>query len=99
MNATVGFLLCLVAPAFGLAQQELPVGSEGTAPILEKIQTAPLSDDQKQQVRQAVQAHDYKTAEVIVLHAIDANAKSVELLTLSAAVFLLDKNPLNTAIL
>jgi tetratricopeptide (TPR) repeat protein len=97
MRGSFAVLLCLAAPALGLAQQELPVETAG-APIYERIRTAPLTDEQKQQVRRAIQTQDYKTAEVILVSAIDANAKSAELLTLSAAVFLLDKNPLNTAI-
>jgi tetratricopeptide (TPR) repeat protein len=98
MNGYLAFLLCLAASALGFTQQELPIATEGTGAIFEKLQKAPLTDDQKQQVRQAIQARDYKTAEVILLHAIDANAQSAELLTLSAGVFLLDKNPMNTSI-
>jgi tetratricopeptide (TPR) repeat protein len=98
MRSAVYLLLCLAISAFTFAQQELPLGADETGAIYEKLQQSPLTDDQKQQVRQAIQARDYKTAEVILVRAIDANQKSAELLTLSARVFLLDKNPMNTAI-
>lgn len=98
MNGRVAFVLCLAAAAPGFAQQELPIAPEGAGAIFEKLRKAPLTDDQRQQARQAIEARDYKTAEVILVHAIDANAQSAELLTLSAGVFLLDKNPLNAAI-
>src|SRR5438876_303923 len=98
MKAVPLFFLCVLAPAYGFPQQEIPLGTEATTPILKKIQTAPLTDLQKQQIREAIQSRQYKTAETILVNAIEANKKSAELLTLSAGVFLLDKNPLNTAI-
>ena len=92
---------CRLSPAVprGIdVQQELRLGAEETEAIYKKLQQSPLTDDQKQQVRQAIRARDYRTTEVILVRAIDANQKSAELLTLSAGVFLLDKNPMNTAI-
>jgi tetratricopeptide (TPR) repeat protein len=97
MNGRFALLICMAA-GLGCGQQELPVGTEGTGTIFEKLQKAPLAGEQKQRVRQAIEARDYRTAEVILVHAIDANPKSPELLILSAGVFLLDKNPLNAAI-
>jgi len=98
MRAAVCLLLCLAVSTFTFAQQELRLGAEETEAIYKKLQQSPLTDDQKQQVRQAIRARDYRTTEVILVRAIDANQKSAELLTLSAGVFLLDKNPMNTAI-
>ena len=98
MRTAVYLLPYLALSAVILAQQEIPVGGGETGAIYEKLRQSPLSDEQKQQVQQAIQACDYKTAEVILVRAIDANQKSAELLTLSAGVFLLDKNPMNTAI-
>src|SRR5260370_14053629 len=98
MRAAVSLFLCLAISAFTFAQQELPIGTDETRAIYEKLQQSPLTGDQKQQVRQAIQARDYKTAEEMLVRAIGANQESAELLTLSAGVFLLDKNPMNTAI-
>jgi tetratricopeptide (TPR) repeat protein len=98
VSAAVCLLACLTLSAVTFAQQELPLGAGETGAIYEKLRQSPLTGDQKRQVHQAIEARDYKTAEVILVRAIDANQKSAELLTLSAGVFLLDKNPLNTAI-
>ena len=54
--------------------------------------------EQKQQVRDAVSARAYRSAETVLVEAINANAQSADLLIAAARIFLLDKNPTNAAI-
>jgi len=60
MRAAVSLLLCLAVSTFTFAQQELRLGAEETEAIYKKLQQSPLTDDQKQQVRQAIRARDYR---------------------------------------
>ncbi len=71
--------------------QELP-------PIGEALERTPLTIETRAKVSRALETKDYRTAETILVKAIDADPKSPDVLTLAASVFFLDKNPMNTAV-
>lgn len=98
MSVAVTFGVFLLGGAGLLAQQELPFAAGQSANVYERLAQATLDHEQKEQVRQALQARHYKDAETLLLRAINANPNSADLLTLVAGVFMLDKNALNTAI-
>lgn len=94
MNRLVksGVFLLLLAASAPAQEPERPT------PILEQVEQSPLPAASKQQVRSAIEGKDYKTAETILVRAIEENPKAPELLTLAARVFVMDKNPANAAI-
>jgi tetratricopeptide (TPR) repeat protein len=92
MNGRFPFVAMVLAVAASYAQpQELP-------PIPEALKQAPLSSEGREELARALEAKDYRTAETILVSAIDAEPKSPGLLILAARVFFLDKNPANSAI-
>ncbi len=89
-----GLLCCGLAGA----QQEFVVGPDPAAVVAEYLDKSPLKVEQKQQIRDAVAARQYRRAEEVLVQAIDANPGSADLLVAAARVFLLDKNAANAAI-
>lgn len=94
----IGALLLGFAALSVLAQQPPAPETEQAAAILRRIGGTPLAEEQQQQLRRALEGHDYKSAEEILVKAHDANPRSVELLTLAGTIFLLGKDPVNSAI-
>jgi predicted Zn-dependent protease len=84
-------VMVLAVGAFYAQAQELP-------PIPEELKQAPFSTEAREQLARALEAKDYRRAETILVNAINAEPKSPGLLILAARVFLLDKNPANSAI-
>lgn len=66
--------------------------------LLERLRLTPLPVEQKERVRSALEAKDYRTAETILVKLISSDAKSADILTLTARIFFLDKDLMNTAI-
>jgi tetratricopeptide (TPR) repeat protein len=66
--------------------------------ILERLRQTAIPAEQKDRVRAALEAKDYKTAESILVGIINSDAKTADVLTLTARVFFLDKDLMNTAI-
>lgn len=96
---TFAFAACmLILAAAGLTAQE-QVSPAGFPSVYDRLQEAPLSPTDRQAIEQAISSHDYKAAETKIVQAIDEHQpSSAKLLKLAAAVFMLDKNPMNTAI-
>jgi tetratricopeptide (TPR) repeat protein len=92
------FAMILLVTGPAAAQQEFVVGPDAAAAIAEYLDKTPLSGEQKQKIREAVTARQYRSAEEILVNAIDGGANSPDLLIAAARVFLLDKNPTNAAI-
>ena len=83
---------------FTLGAQEPVPGLPHATPVMEQLQEAPLPASDKDRASRALTRKDYVTVEQILVHAIEADAQSADLLALAARVFLLDKNPGNAAI-
>ena len=81
-----------------LAGQEIHQAPDAPVPITEQVKRSPLTPSQKDQVSKALEGHEYKTAETILVQAINSHPKSADLLIFAAHLFLLDKNPMNAAI-
>src|SRR5690242_2178346 len=92
------FLIAFALSFFTLSAQEPEPGLRRARPLMEQLQEAPLPNQEKDRASQALARKDYRTVEQILVHAIEADAKAVELLALAARVFLLDRNPGNAAI-
>jgi tetratricopeptide (TPR) repeat protein len=80
-----------------LAAQQTSPGALAERPNLSAAE-APLAPVVRAHLEQAIRARDYLKAEDILVHEIDRNPGSPQLLTLAAGVFFLDGKYLNTAI-
>lgn len=98
MRLGIALLACFASTPFTAGSQEPAAGGQHAMTVLEQLQKTPLPDSEKEQAQRALARKDYLTVEQVLVHAIEADAKSVDLLTLAARVFLLDRNPGNAAI-
>jgi tetratricopeptide (TPR) repeat protein len=94
---SVAFALLLAAARLTPAQTDTwtPPHGETLATRLDRV---PLSEAQKQQARKALESRDYRSAETILVRAIDENPKSADLLVFAARLFSADGNPTSAAI-
>lgn len=67
-------------------------------PVIARLAACPLTSNQRKRIADAIERHDYKTAETNLVAEIDRHPLSAELLNAAAGVFFVDGQFLNVAI-